>query len=339
MGILADIGRSNIGDTALGTANALNAYRQTDANVALSQAQLERMRNLDKREQMEMEEANKPIAIESFSHGFEGGEEGPMFKMVYDYVDKLGYIDKNQGGLGVIKKGDYKAISEALTEPNFASKLSRTRIDYWRGQLSQIKTAIKEKPNDQKLQAALQQTTDGLNQSLFQDKAMADAIKAQKEEEPKEWKPTTKEEALEMINAKEAAKGPKKWEPTTKEEAFALKRAGETSKTNEDKRLRQDFYYKKFSRKTDMLGNVEALTPSGKVNKLMGWLNTRKLERVLRPDELDTVEQMVMTDLMVPSKVQDTIRLAREAGATDKEIVELVRSSAKSKEWEGLWTE
>ena len=121
----------------------------------------------------------RPFAVEMFADKFEGGADGPMFKMVYDHAVKSGLVDTSQGGLGTVNKKTGQQIIDMMSDPAFASKMSRERINYWRGLYTQTAQAAAEKPGDQKIQAELQRITDGLNQSLYQDKAMADSIKAQ----------------------------------------------------------------------------------------------------------------------------------------------------------------
>ena len=101
---LADVGRSDIAGTTAQTIGTINAMRTTEANVALSQEQLERMKRINVKEQQDLEEANKPIAIESFIHMVEGGPDGPIAKLLIEQIDKSGYVDHSQGGLGTVKK-------------------------------------------------------------------------------------------------------------------------------------------------------------------------------------------------------------------------------------------
>lgn len=164
----------------------------------------ERAGRVADQEQAALDEANMPISIESMANRFEGGKDSPMFKMTYDMVKGAGYIDPSQGGMGTFKRKDQEAILTLMAEPTFVSKLSRTRIDYYRNNLTQIDEQLKEKPEDKKLLTAREQMTTGLNQALGQDDGLQKELSRQ---EPDKWAPTTKEEAIEL---KEAGKAPGK---------------------------------------------------------------------------------------------------------------------------------
>jgi hypothetical protein len=193
MGILADIGRARPADalaSTIGTMQAIDTYKQNialnDQKMALIGLQMEKAQQTIKRNALALKEQerqagenNKPIAVETLASNFEGGQDGPLFKMIYDYTSKLGFIDKSQGGLGVIRKGDLPIIKKQLEDPNFAMRLSRARIDMWRNQLNQAQSALKEKPNDKNAQEALQQAQVGLNQALYHDSEMSKWMKDQ----------------------------------------------------------------------------------------------------------------------------------------------------------------
>jgi hypothetical protein len=70
-----------------------------------------------------------------------------------------------------------------MQSPEFASSLSMKRIDYYRGQLNQIKTQMAEKPDDQKLQQAFQQASMGLNQAIAQNKQLSNFMVKQQAEQ------------------------------------------------------------------------------------------------------------------------------------------------------------
>ena len=185
---------------------ALDANRRreelTAAELAMSSEQLQQMKRQGEYQEMLRKEGETPIAIETLATGFEGGDQGPMFKMVYDMADKAGYIDKTSGGLGVVKKRHLPEIGQLMSDPNFMSKLSRTRIDYWRGQYNQIKSALAEKPTDQKLLAALQQADFGLNQAQGQDAAYQTEMKRQAAEQAELAKETAAEKRAADLAAK-----------------------------------------------------------------------------------------------------------------------------------------
>lgn len=125
----------------------------------------------------------KPLAVEPFLNMVEGGTESPMAKLIYDDAVGAGLVDMSQGGLGTINQKSAAEIRKRMLNPSFASKLSRERVSYWRGLYTQTSQAAAQKPEDEKLQAELQRATDGLNQSLGQDKAMSDAMAAQAEQD------------------------------------------------------------------------------------------------------------------------------------------------------------
>ena len=176
---LSALGRARPADDIQNFLGKQKQMAVQDLNMkGLEQDQQIKQRQMDKQIKDE-QAALAPKAVEPFMRMFEGGAESPMAKMVYDMAVAEGLVDTSQGGLGTINKKTGQQIMEKISDPTFAAKLSRTRIDYWRGLYSQTAQAAAQKPDDEKLQAELQRITDGLNQSLGQDEAMSKAIAAQ----------------------------------------------------------------------------------------------------------------------------------------------------------------
>ena len=212
----------------------------TAAELAMSAEQLEQTKRQGEYQEQLRKEGETPLAIEAYANRFEGGAEGPMFKMVYDMADKAGYVDKSLGGLGTVKKRHMPEIGKLMADPNFAMKLSRTRIDYWRGQLNQVQTALAEKPTDKKLLEAREQATVGLQQAIGQDKAVADQIELDQKTELEKTKAENKavmdvqEYKRKVAADEEKVRHNKKLERVAK----ALKPKQETTEEKEARTLR-----------------------------------------------------------------------------------------------------
>lgn len=189
MSTLAAIGRSGAIGQGL---RAIQDFRTQEENIALKRGQQAlqglQMQSVQqdidiKNRQIEtvaQKEAEmlKPRAVEPLMNRFEGGPQGPIAKFVYDMAVEEGVVDLSQGGLGSINQKGIQHMADLLQEPHIASKLSRTRVDYWRGLYNQAQETLSKKPNDKNAMAMLQSAETGLNQSLGQDKALMDWIKA-----------------------------------------------------------------------------------------------------------------------------------------------------------------
>jgi len=193
MAFLEDVGRAKpataiqdfmIGQGKLAGQRQERAVRDLQLNRVKQEMDIKN-RQIEKAEAEELA-ANAPKAVEPFLTKFEGGSESPMAKMVYDMAVSEGLVDLSQGGLGTINQKTGAMIVEKISDPIFASKLSRTRVDYWRNLNVQALQALHQKPDDPKIQAEVQRTTDGLNQSLGQDKALSEFQKQEFETSERE---------------------------------------------------------------------------------------------------------------------------------------------------------
>jgi hypothetical protein len=108
------------------------------------------------------------------------------------------------------------------------------------------------------------------------------------------------------------------------------KKKGDGGYTRSEIETRKKHLLDTYKTPTDKMGRIKTLTSSGRLSRISGWLSARNTEEnvgALSQSELDIIEQGIMTDLGVDLQMQDTIRLARESGATNAEINELVRAS------------
>ena len=90
-------------------------------------------------------------------------------------------------------------------------------------------------------------------------------------------------------------------------------------------RQKQGQYLKAFGPPTDAYGKmVEMKDPKKKMNKLAGWIKARPLEEknnFMPKNELDIIEQTIITNLGFPKELGTVLSLARKQGVTEKEII------------------
>jgi hypothetical protein len=70
-------------------------------------------------EEQEMERLNRPVSIDTLAPLVEGGQEGPMFKMMYRMAESQGLVDKSTGGLGTITMRDLGQLQQSMQSPEF----------------------------------------------------------------------------------------------------------------------------------------------------------------------------------------------------------------------------
>jgi len=205
MSFLASVGRAQpsrnmaqVLNTKLNIEQGERRERLVNAQTALSAENLRQLQRKGEFEQQEMDRLMRPVSIDTLAPLVEGGEQGPMFQMMYRMADAQGFVDKSVGGLGTITMRDLGQLQKLMQSPEFASNLSMKRIEYYRGQLNQIKIQMAEKPDDEKLKQAFQQTSMGLNNAIAQNKQLSDYM--------------TTQTKLEMEQEKEAARAQEKQE-------------------------------------------------------------------------------------------------------------------------------
>ena len=178
----------NLSRTGLGLLQIQNQREHQATLEANSAARLGMAKEAGEREakkftaeETERLEGEKPISVETFADQVEGGVDGPQFKMLYKTVTDNGFVDMSQGGLGTFRKKDREEMLKLIGEPNYAAKLSRVSIGWWRSQKAAIGEQLKAKPEDEKLLQQRQKINLGLNQALGRDKDLQTQMAAQKE--------------------------------------------------------------------------------------------------------------------------------------------------------------
>jgi len=86
-------------------------------------------------------------------------------------------------------------------------------------------------------------------------------------------------------------------------------------------------HIRSFGAPRNNMGQIMNLDPENKKERLAGWLRTRDIESKsdrLLPDELDRIEQAVMTEVGLDFQTQSAIKASRMAGATSNELLELL---------------
>ena len=123
--------------------------------------------------------ADAPIPWEVMELKFEGaGQENSPASFAQKVMIENGLLDTSQGGLGTTSRRKNGEFLKIRGDPQMASKFSRVRVDYGRNQLMQAKTALSNKPDDQKAQLAFKKASDYLTQALGADKQLTDGLKA-----------------------------------------------------------------------------------------------------------------------------------------------------------------
>jgi len=183
MSFLASVGRAQpsrnmaqVLNTKLNIEQGERRERLVNAQTALSAENLRQLQRKGEFEEQEMSRQLKPWSIDVLAPQVEGGQDGPMFKMMYRMAESMGLVDKSAGGLGTINERDWGVLQKAMAEPAFAQKMSNTRIDYWRGQLGQVDAELKEKDGDQKLLEKRQGVALKLQAAIAANKPLADFI-------------------------------------------------------------------------------------------------------------------------------------------------------------------
>lgn len=312
----------NLSRTGLGLLQIQNQREHQATLEANSAARLGMAKEAGEREakkftaeETERLEGEKPISVETFADQVEGGVDGPQFKMLYKTVTDNGFVDMSQGGLGTFRKKDREEMLKLIGEPNYAAKLSRVSIGWWRSQKAAIGEQLKAKPEDEKLLQQRQKINLGLNQALGRDKDLQTQMAAQKD------KSRTDQEFF--------VEDPEGY--------AAYKEAGRKAEegkgiTIAQKETRAQNFIKNYGATRNKFDQIIEIRPAQRIPRLNGWLRTRALEKkkgYFSDDELNQIEQTIMTDLRVEPKVQQTINLARDNGATEEEIKLMLQAYLK----------
>jgi len=119
-----------------------------------------------------------PLPWEVVSTKFMGaGEKGSPAELITQVATQYGLRDMSQGGDGTTSKHANRQIMQLFLEPQMATKLSRTRINFSRAKLVAAKEMLAKKPDDQNAAASYQKWSDELKRSLGADKDIATGIK------------------------------------------------------------------------------------------------------------------------------------------------------------------
>lgn len=184
---------------AIGRANpigSINEWQKHESNMAtqqqnravqdlnmvnIKQTNQENQLKLDAKKQ-EQAELSKEIPWEVVSMGFEGGdEEGSPSALINKVATGLGIIDMSQGGAGTINGKRGKKLAAFMSQPQMLHKMSRTRVNWTRGNFVKAQQALAEKPTDKNLQAAFEKATIDYKDATSQGKAFDNLFKEQKQ--------------------------------------------------------------------------------------------------------------------------------------------------------------
>ena len=109
-------------------------------------------------------------------------------------------------------------------------------------------------------------------------------------------------------------------------------KAGVKEITIAQKETRAQNFIKNYGPSKDRFDRIIEITPERRLPRLSGWFRTRGLEKkkgYFSDDELNQIEQSIMTGLRIKPGVQQTINLARKNGATEKELKILLQEYLK----------
>jgi len=184
---------------AIGRANpigSINEWQKHESNMAtqqqnravqdlnmvnIKQTNQENQMKLDAKKQ-EQAELSKEIPWEVVSMGFEGGdEEGSPSALINKVATGLGIIDMSQGGAGTINGKRGQKLAAFMSQPQMLHKMSRTRVNWTRGNFVKAQQALAEKPTDKNLQAAFEKATIDYKDATSQGKAFDNLFKEQKQ--------------------------------------------------------------------------------------------------------------------------------------------------------------
>jgi len=115
-------------------------------------------------------------------------------------------------------------------------------------------------------------------------------------------------------------------------EGFKL--LGKEEITPSVKESRAEHFIKNYGPTRNKFDQIIEINPKQRVPRLSGWLKTREIEaknNTFSTDELNQIEQSIMTGLNIEPKIQDTIRVLRQQGATEKELQILLKSYLEGK--------
>jgi len=124
--------------------------------------------------------------------------------------------------------------------------------------------------------------------------------------------------------------------PITKGKIYAPPEGWSENKPSEDatngisvaqKETRKQNFIKNYGATKNKFDQIIEIRPKQRIHRLSGWFRTRELEKKTNyytESELDQVEQAILTGLRVDPAVQNSISFAREQGATEEELRNLL---------------
>jgi hypothetical protein len=118
----------------------------------------------------------------------------------------------------------------------------------------------------------------------------------------------------------------KQYEREAQKKAEAEKPA--PTPTVSEKETRAEHFIKNYGPTRNKFDQIIEMKSAQRLPRLAGWLRTREIEAkkgTYSNDELNQIEQAIMTGLSIEPKVQNSINLLREQGATEKEIQILLK--------------
>jgi hypothetical protein len=180
---LQDVGRSRFESSIkdmINTKLSLDASERADvqsANAsALSAEQLIQAKRQNEAAAERVKYDNTPLAINSFSDSIEGGPEGPIFKHLYSRAKSQGLIDESNPNNPTIKR---KYINEDMQKifTQDAMQINNMRIDMLNSQKQALIAEKAKKPEDEKINAAIESVNVKLNQATMHDDGLKEMEK------------------------------------------------------------------------------------------------------------------------------------------------------------------
>ncbi|MDO9535092.1 MAG: hypothetical protein Q7J85_07110 [Bacillota bacterium] len=117
----------------------------------------------------------------------------------------------------------------------------------------------------------------------------------------------------------------------------AFKEAGRKAEeekgiTIAQKETRAQNFIKNYGPTVDKFDRIIEIKPEQRLPRLKGWFRTRELEKkrgYFTREELNQIEQTIMTGLRIEPKIQQNINLSRDQGATEEQIRTLLEEYLK----------
>jgi len=142
---------------------------------------------------------------------------------------------------------------------------------------------------------------------------------------------------------KDAAENLRKDIGVTETELYKKKTAEKKAETQKDKEAqvsvsaketRSQNFIKNYGPTRDKFDRIIEIRPEQRIPRLAGWFRTRELEEkkgMFNTNELNQIEQSIMTGLRMSPEIQDSVILLRNQGATVAELRELMKEYLKGK--------